>query len=103
MKTNIQSIVQDINYLNKLFSEATKLLETNPNNIKFFCIQEDNPIVTWLSNNEGCLLMKDFKRTVAYKSMWEEEKKQFADLKIECFVSLKDAAELVGSVLLEGG
>lgn len=34
MKTNIQSIVQDINYLNKLFSEATKLLETNPNNIK---------------------------------------------------------------------
>lgn len=73
---------------------------TSPLDKKFFCIQEDNPIVTWLSNNEGCLLMKDFKRTVAYKSMWEEEKKQFADLKIECFVSLKDAAELVGIVLL---
>ena len=69
---------------------------------KLVCIQKDNPIVTWLSNNEGCLLMKDFKRTVAYKSMWEDEKKQFTDLNIECFVPLKDAEELVGIVLLSG-
>ena len=76
---------------------STSALDT-----KLFCIQKDNPIVTWLSNNPGCLLMKDFKRTVAYKSMWEDEKKQFADLKVECFVSLKDADELVGIVLLSG-
>lgn len=76
---------------------STSALDT-----KLFCIKKDNPIVTWLSNNPGCLLMKDFKRTVAYKSMWEDEKKQFADLKVECFVSLKDANELVGIVLLSG-
>lgn len=69
---------------------------------KSCCIQKDNPIVTWLSDNPGCLLMKDFKRSVAYKSMWEVEKQQFTDLNIECFVSLKDAAELVGIVLLSG-
>ncbi|MBK5244985.1 MAG: diguanylate cyclase [Eubacteriaceae bacterium] len=69
---------------------------------KMVCIRKDNPIVSLLSNNAGCLLMKDFKRNVAYKSMWEDEKKQFSDLKIECFVSLKDASELVGIVLLSG-
>lgn len=67
---------------------------------KSFFIRKDSPIVAWLSENEEILLMKDFKRSVSYKSMWEDEKKQLADLKIECFVSLKDAGDLVGIVLL---
>jgi diguanylate cyclase (GGDEF)-like protein/putative nucleotidyltransferase with HDIG domain len=73
---------------------------TSPLDKQLFGIQNDNPIVLWLSKNNGCLLMKDFKRTIAYKSMWEDEKRQLAELMIECFVPLKDEEDLVGVVLL---
>lgn len=42
---------------------------------KLVSIRKNNPIVTLLSNDAGSVLMKDFKRNVAYKSMWEDEKK----------------------------
>lgn len=67
---------------------------------KKFNLKNDNPIVQWLATNDGCLLMRDFKRTIGYKSMWENEKRQLLDLKIECFVSLRDDNDLVGIVLL---
>lgn len=65
-----------------------------------FSIQKDNPLVNWLEEHSECLLMKDFKRTMAYKSMWETEKQQLADLDIECFAPLKDEDKLIGIVLL---
>jgi diguanylate cyclase (GGDEF)-like protein len=65
-----------------------------------FEIRKDNPIVAWLSENDGCLLMKDFRRTVAYKSMWEDEKRQFRDLEIGCITSLKNDSKVEGIVLL---
>lgn len=69
---------------------------------KMFSIHKDNPVVRWLAVNNGCLLMKDFRRTIAFKSMWEEEKSQLQNLDIECFVPLKDGDDLVGIVLLTG-
>jgi diguanylate cyclase (GGDEF) domain/uncharacterized domain HDIG len=67
-----------------------------------FTIEADNPLVMWLSEHSECLLMKDFKRTMAYKSMWEAEKKQLADMGIECMAPLKDEDQLIGIVLLSG-
>ncbi len=73
---------------------------TSPLDKKTFYLKKDNPVVEWLQNTNECLLMQDFKRTVAYKAMWEEEKKQLNDLDIGCFVPLKDEDHLVGIVLL---
>lgn len=70
--------------------------------VKMFTIKKDNPLVTCLENSNECLLMKDFKRTTAYKSMWEKEKRQLMDLDIECFVPLRDDSSIVGIVLLSG-
>ena len=65
-------------------------------------IENDNPMILWLKEHNECLLMKDFKRTMAYKSMWESEKKHLADMGIECLAPLKDEDQLIGIVLLSG-
>ncbi|MEG0814081.1 MAG: diguanylate cyclase [Clostridium sp.] len=75
---------------------------TSPLDEKVFRLQNDNPIVSILNQNDECLLMKDFKRTVSYRSVWENEKKQLSELGIECFVPLKDEEGLVGIILLAG-
>ena len=80
--------------------EFTVAHSTSPLNYLTFSLQKDNPLVVWLSEHSECLLMKDFKRTIAYKSMWETEKKQLADLDIECLAPLKDEDQLIGIVLL---
>ncbi|MEG0765058.1 MAG: sensor domain-containing diguanylate cyclase, partial [Pseudoflavonifractor sp.] len=75
---------------------------TTPLSTKSFSLRKDNPIVTWLELHDGCLLMKDFKRTVGYRSIWESEKEPLNALNVECFVPLKDGNELVGVILLSG-
>ncbi|HVI40664.1 MAG TPA: histidine kinase N-terminal 7TM domain-containing protein, partial [Anaerovoracaceae bacterium] len=82
--------------------EYTVAHSTSPLDYMTFSIQKDNPLVLWLAEHSECLLMKDFKRTMAYKSMWESEKKQLADLDIECLAPLKDEDQLIGIVLLSG-
>lgn len=73
---------------------------TSPLDLKMFTIKIDNPLVTLLDNSNECLLMKDFKRTIDYKSMWEKEKRQLLDLNIECVVPLRDDSGMIGIILL---
>ncbi|MEL7655895.1 MAG: diguanylate cyclase, partial [Bacillota bacterium] len=75
---------------------------TSPLDQIHLSIENDNPMILWLKEHGECLLMKDFKRTMAYKSMWESEKKQLLDLGIECLAPLKDEDQLIGIVLLSG-
>lgn len=73
---------------------------TSPLDPKIFSFRIDNPLITWLDDHNGCQLMKDFKRTIAYKSMWEDEKRQLSDLNIECVVPLRDDSGMIGVILL---
>ena len=82
--------------------EYTIAHSTSPLDYLTLAIKMDNPMVVWLTEHSECLLMKDFKRTMAYKSMWETEKKQLADLEIECLAPLKDEDQLIGIILLSG-
>jgi diguanylate cyclase (GGDEF)-like protein/putative nucleotidyltransferase with HDIG domain len=63
-------------------------------------IKYDNPMVLWLKNHDECLMMKEFKRAIEYKSLWETEKKQLAELETECIAPLKYENELIGIILL---
>jgi len=65
-----------------------------------YALKADNPLVLWLKYHTTYLLMKDFRRTVAYKSMWETEKQLLKMLEIECIVPLKDENQLVGFVMI---
>lgn len=80
--------------------EYTIAHSSSPLDYMSFTLQKDNPLIVWLTEHSECLLMKEFKQTMAYKSMWETEKKQLADLGIECFAPLKDEDRLIGIVLL---
>lgn len=65
-----------------------------------FVMPSDHPLISYLKRYDGCLLMQDYKRTSSYLSMWEKEKKQLEDWKIECLAPMKDSSELVGIVML---
>ncbi|MEG1931039.1 MAG: diguanylate cyclase, partial [Anaerovorax sp.] len=107
---NLVDVIQDTISVKRVYicipnSNDTKFIivhSTSPLDEKTFCLRKDNPIVLWLENNSECLLMKDFKRTIGYRSVWENEKKQISALDIECFVPLKGEEGLVGIVLLSG-
>lgn len=75
---------------------------TTPLDLIPFSIKRDNPLVTYLESSNECILMNDFWRTIAYKSMWEKEKRQLQDLEAECAVPLIDDNGIVGIVLLSG-
>ncbi|MDD3402308.1 MAG: diguanylate cyclase [Hespellia sp.] len=59
-----------------------------------------NPAIKWLIQNDKCVLMNEFRRSVYYRSMWESEKEQFQRLEIECIAPLISEEELVGIILL---
>ncbi|WP_312640707.1 HD domain-containing phosphohydrolase [Hydrogenoanaerobacterium sp.] len=89
--------IADSKEQNYIFARSTSSLDQST-----FTFQHDNPVVQWLKANSECLMLKDFKRTIEYKSMWEIEKRQLSDFEIECCVPLKDEDNLVGIIMLTG-
>ncbi len=73
---------------------------SSPLDSQEFKFSFSNPCVKWLSKNNTCLLVKEFQKTVLFKSMWEEEKRQIANFEIECLVPLNGDDELAGILLL---
>lgn len=65
-----------------------------------FRIDAENPIVQWLKKNEEPLIYREFRYTIEYKSMWEEEKFQLEKMGVQCCVGLKDGEQLIGIILL---
>lgn len=65
-----------------------------------FSIRRDNPMVEWMRQNRRCIQISEFRRTVLYKSMWEEEKRLIKELGIQCLLPLQDEDNLAGIVLL---
>lgn len=71
-----------------------------PLDIKGFSISVDNPCITWFKSRGQVMMVKEFKRSATYKSMWEEEKKLLEELKTSCIVPLKSDGVLVGVVMI---
>ena len=65
-----------------------------------FVLKADNPLVIWLSTHDESILMNDLKNTVLYRSMWEKEKRQLADMKIDACIGLRNDDQLVGILML---
>ena len=63
-------------------------------------LSAENPCICWLSAHEGCVLLRDFSRTVQYKSMWDSEKQALAALDAQCLVPLQYDEMLVGVVVV---
>ncbi len=72
----------------------------SPLDSRDFVLVSNNPCAQWFEENDTCLVLKEFKKSTLYKSMWEQEKKQLSDLNIGCLVPLKCDNKLVGILLL---
>ena len=70
-----------------------------PLNDLSFTIRKDNPIIRILERNEG-ILMREFRTMIEYKAMWEAEKRNLQDLRIEACIGLRDEEKIVGIILL---
>ncbi|MGN0373168.1 MAG: HD domain-containing phosphohydrolase [Enterocloster sp.] len=100
-------VISDTLHVKKIYicirdsaGEYPAVFSSNPLDDRNFRLKGTSPLIGWLAEHDTCLLLRNFKRTVEYKSMWEEEKAQLAELKVECFLPLKDGDELTGLVLL---
>jgi len=82
-------------------NEVYKVVCTaSPLDAKDFVLAVNNPCALWFEESDSCLILKEFRKTTVYKSMWEQEKKQLNDLNIGCLVPLKCDNKLVGILLL---
>ena len=55
-----------------------------------FALEEENPMIQWLKEHEEPIVYKDFRYSVEYKSMWEEEKHQLDKHHTRYCAGLKD-------------
>lgn len=78
------------------------IYSSNPLDSKEFILSRKNPFVKFLEENKTCLIVKDFRKTSFYKSMWEQEKIQISILGAECLVPILEGNALIGMVLLTG-
>lgn len=76
------------------------LYSDKPLNDLSFSLEEENPVIIWLKENEEPLIYKEFRYTVEYKSMWEDEKYRLEKMGVQCCVGLKDDNQLIGAILL---
>ena len=71
-----------------------------PLNDLAFSLEEENPMIQWLKDHEEPLVYRDFRYSVEYKSMWEEEKHQLDKNHTRYCAGLKDGDNLAGVILI---
>jgi diguanylate cyclase (GGDEF)-like protein/putative nucleotidyltransferase with HDIG domain len=63
-------------------------------------ISFDNPIITWLRNNDTGLSREQIYSQPYFKSMWEQEKIGIYNLGIELIIPIKSRDDIIGLLLL---
>lgn len=67
---------------------------------KNFTMIESNPCIQFLKQTKRSTVMKEFRRSVWYKSMWENEKHALDMMQIDCMVPLLSENDLIGIIFL---
>ena len=76
------------------------LYSDRPLNDLSFTLEEENPMILWMLQNDEPMIYREFRYTVEYKSMWESEKNQLEKLGLRCCMGLKDNDHLTGIILI---
>lgn len=92
--TNIYICIQD-----QKDGDYQARYSNQPLNDLSFTIRKDNPLIHILERNDG-ILMREFRTMIEYKAMWEQEKRNLQDLRIEACIGLRDEGRIVGILLL---
>ncbi len=78
------------------------IYSTDPLKDHSFFIVKNSPICKYLMQKGESVLYSSYKKSVAYKAMWEDEKWGFENLKIELAVPFISDDTLLGMALLTG-
>lgn len=92
--TNIYICIKD-----QMSGDYQARYSNQPLNDLSFTIRNDNPLIHILERNDG-ILMREFRTMIEYKAMWEQEKRNLQDLRIEACIGLRDEGRIVGILLL---
>ena len=65
-----------------------------------FSFSKDSPQIAYLKEQESYLILREFRNSPRYLSLWETEKELFRRLNIDCVAAMRDGSEIVGLVLL---
>lgn len=65
-----------------------------------FSFSKDSPQIAYLKEQESYLILREFRNSPRYLSLWETEKELFRRLNIDCVAAMRDGREIVGLVLL---
>ena len=76
------------------------LYSDKPLNDLSFSLEKENPMIQWMLQNDEPLIYREFRYTVEYKSMWENEKYELEKMGLRCCVALKDDEHLTGVLLI---
>ncbi|MCL1791644.1 MAG: diguanylate cyclase [Peptococcaceae bacterium] len=63
---------------------------------------EDNPILTWLGENNACLKREEIERLPVFKSLWDAEWELINDIDLELIVPLQSRSRMIGMLILSG-
>ena len=103
---SLHTVIQNTIGLKKVFmclynGESFTIVHSNsPLDNNSINLNLDHPLIRFFNTSDQCLFMRDFRRTIGYKSMWEKEKSELDNLSIECFYPLKDGDKLIGIIFL---
>ena len=105
----LSETIQQVVSLNRLFVLVKGLdghyrieQTINPLDEKNFYFQADHPLIRYFKTHKGYVMMQDFTRMTAYRSMWETEKALLENQQVECVVPLNNGTDLTGCILLAG-
>ncbi|MDD2371339.1 MAG: diguanylate cyclase [Firmicutes bacterium] len=97
LATGIKKIVIGLNEFN---SEDFKLIYSDQSLADLsYVLKKDNPIISWLRENDEILYLDEFEHTIAYKSFWDAEKYQLSRLSAKYCIGLKENEKLFGIVM----
>lgn len=63
-------------------------------------IRNDHPIIKWINKRNEILTRNDLTTNPIFKSMWDSERKEIDDFKVELFIPLHTKGEFVGLLVV---
>lgn len=80
-------------------NECTMVYGNSPFTYNSYTFQKDNPLIMKLEHSDDVILYSEFKHSISYRSMWDDEKKRFESLDIELIVPIR-TEHLTGMIML---
>lgn len=80
-------------------NECTMVYGNSPFTYNSYTFQKDNPLIMKLEHSDDVILYSEFKHSISYRSMWDDEKKHFENLGIELIVPIR-TERLTGMIML---